>query len=181
MIKRFVVGGDLQQRGRRRVEVSTHQRGVIGVHVSFGGKGDFRRFEIRALDQANGRAFGGERLHVGFGAVEVRLNHRAEVVETGIAQRPVNAQRRIDVGAALHVDGHGDVMLLRVAEDRADVVHAERLVDVQAEVGQLERDARLQPILRDARQQLAISGDDRFSIGGAGDAFAQVVERDQQP
>ena len=120
--------------------------------------------------------------HILFRAIEIRLNHRTDVVESVlVAHAAVDAQRAVGVGAAFHVQRDGDAVRFRVSEDGAQIVDAQLFGDVETEVRQLERDARLQAFVGDALDQAVVGANDVLGVFRRGHAFAEVVQRDEQP
>ena len=80
-------------------------------------------------------------------AVEVGLQHGADVVEALFAQPAVDAQRRVDELRLLHVDA--DERSPRSSSCAMFVVR-ELLVDLEPEVRELQRDVRAQLLRGDA-------------------------------
>ena len=76
------------------------------------------------------------------GPEEVRLQHGADVVVTRLAQPAVDAERRVDDARLLHVDPDEAAEPLRDLDDPLDVRVRDLLVELEAEMGQLERDVR---------------------------------------
>lgn len=69
----------------------------------------------------------------------------------------VQLERGRDVGRLLHVDADEDPVLAGAREDAREVPGAEGLVDVEAELGELERDGGAGLVQRRARHE-AVGG-----------------------
>ena len=73
----------------------------------------------------------------------------------------------------LHVDADEVAALRRVLDELGDVALRELLVDREAEMRELERDVRPQPLRVDAVEHLAVGGDDRARLGLVAHALAE--------
>ena len=98
-------------------------------------------------------------------AVEVRLEHGADVRVTLLAERPEHAQRRVDERRLLHVEPDEVADAGGMGDELADVRARELLVEAEPEVGQLERDVDPQPLGGDAVEDLLVRVDDDAGLG----------------
>ena len=124
--QRLVVRGDGRVADAR--EHPLHQARVDGVDVGLVRVGDRLRLQVRALDEAKVRCEVEQRLEIVGCPVEVRLEHRADVVEARFAQPSIDAERRVDELRLLHVDPDERPLL----EQAAQVLEGQLLVDVEA-------------------------------------------------
>ena len=118
-----------------------------------------------------------QRLQVAGRAVEVGLQHGADVVQAVLSQTPVDAQCGVDELRLLHVDADEAAEL----DETPDVSVRELLVDLEPEVGELERDVRPQLLGGDALDHLAVRGDDGLRVLGLEHAFAEQRRVRPQP
>ena len=125
-----------------------HALHVVRVDLALVRKGDRRRLLVRALADAHA-ALGLDRaLDVGPGAVEIALQHDADVVLVRRIQPVVEQRERaIGVRARLHVEPHERVVLLRAVEHVVHDRDAQLLGDVQSHRRELERDVRVELLL----------------------------------
>ena len=98
----LVVGGDRCVAGT--AERALDEADVRGVHVRLLRIGDLRRLEVGALDEAQVRLEGKERLKVVLGPVEIRLEDGPDVGEPRLAEPAVDVERLVHDRRVLHVD-----------------------------------------------------------------------------
>ena len=125
------------------VEQPMRQRDVGVVHVAHPLIGDTRRLAIGALHQPHARAERVQPVDVGGAARQTGLDHGADVA---MAQPPhglEHAQRRLGVGRVLHVDADEEPVAGGRLEDAPQVVGGGRPVDVQTQLGELQREVAL--------------------------------------
>ena len=137
-----------------------HQSRVDGVDVGLVWVGNRLRLQVRALDEAEVRCEVEQRLEIVGRSVEVGLEHGADVVESRLAQPAEDAERRVDELRLLHVDSDERPLL----EQAAEVLEGQLLVDVEAEVRELQRHIRLQPFRGNAVDHLPVGRDDRVGL-----------------
>src|SRR5581483_8448523 len=107
------------------------------------------------------------------GAVEVGLEDGADVVVTALAQAPVDAERRVDVGGLLHVDPDEVAERRGVLDELGEVAERELLVDRETEMGELERDVRPESLGGDPVEQRPVRVDDGTRFGLVAHALAE--------
>ena len=73
-------------------------------------------------------------------AVQGRLQHDADLPVALLPQRLEDLERDVGVRRALHVDAHEEPGRLGALENLAQVVDRARLVDVEPELRELQRD-----------------------------------------
>jgi hypothetical protein len=95
--------------------------------------------------------------------MEARLQDDAGVVVAEFPYGLEDVERRVGVGRAFHVDAHEKIALRRRCEDLAQVVDADRAIDVEPELRQLERQVALDAGAVNRLDQLQI-----FASGGIG-------------
>ena len=101
------------------------------------------RFLVRALDEPDARAERVDALQILLAAVQRRLQHDAHLPVAVPPQRLEDLERDVGVRRVLHVDAHEEAGRLGALEDLAQVVDGARLVDVEPELRQLQRDVAL--------------------------------------
>ena len=163
---------------RDRGEASGRERALdqprVGrVDVLLLGVRDRLRLEVGALDEAEVRLELEQRLEIGRRAVEVGLQHRADVLVALLAEAAVDAQRRVDVERLLHVEPDEVAAGGGVRDELADVRARELLVEGEAEVRQLQRDVDAQLLGGDAVEDLPVGVDDGAGLGLVLDALAE--------
>ena len=89
-------------------------------------------------------------------------------------------QRALRIRRRFHVDAHERVQLARALEDLAQVGHAQLARQVQPELRQLQRDVALDLLAGQRFDRFEVRAHRALRFGGVGDAFAQVVQADQQ-
>jgi hypothetical protein len=89
---------------RALAETTLHELDVRAIDVPLLGVRDRRGLEVGPFHDAKVRRAWEELLEIVGGAVEVRLQHSADAVVTGIAKALVDAEREVDVVRLLHVD-----------------------------------------------------------------------------
>ena len=146
---RLIVRGNAQIRpvgNRVRVEESLRQAHVTVIHIGFGREGHLRRLLVRPFAQPDKRAFACQRRHIGLAAEKIRLDHDADIgVPIFVPQGAIQVQGALGVGTIFHVDCDVAAGVPRGLENRAHVIAAQFLVDIQPELCQLERNGRLEP------------------------------------
>jgi len=129
------VGGDAQVRPSSaglRVQELLNDVDEVRVDIGLVGEGAVGRFLIGALAQADECAIGGQGLHIGFTAIQIGLDHDADVVIAMLmAQLAVYAERDVGIIAALHVDRDVVAGGFGFIQDGPHVFHAQVFANVQ--------------------------------------------------
>ena len=132
-----------------------------------------RRLEVRALHKPQVGAQREQGRQIGLGAVEVRLQHGADVLVARLTEAAVDPQGRLDQARLLHVDPNEVPELARPLDEALDVHVGQLLVELEAEMSELERDVDREPLGRDALQDLPVARDDGVGLDLAPDALAE--------
>ena len=140
------------------------QPDVRGVDVRLARIRDVGGLEVRALDDAQVRTQRKERGQVVLAPVQVRLQHRPDAFEALLSQPAVAAQRRVDERRLLHVDPDEGPEALRVLYEPLYVRVRELVIELEAEVRELERDVRAQPFRDEPRDRLLVRRDDGLRL-----------------
>ena len=130
----LVVGGD--RRVGPPAEELLGQAGKRGIHIALVGERHRGWLGVRALHEPDPCSQRDQALHVGDAAAEVRLDDDPDVP---VARRPhalEDPKRPLGVRRPLHVDA--DEGGPRPVQDPAQVRLAQRCVEIQPELGQLE-------------------------------------------
>ena len=93
---------------------------------------DQRRLDVDALAEPDVRLVGRERADVPERPAQVGLEDDADVVEPGLAQLAVHAERVARAARVLHVDPDEVAALRRMADDRLEVLVAELVAEARA-------------------------------------------------
>ncbi len=133
------------------------------VHVALVGECQLRGLGVGALDDAHRRPERQERL---------------EVVGMRLVERPVERQRRVRVGAPLHVDPEPAAVDARGLGQRAHVRGAERRIDVEPELRGLHGHLGVQVPAPDAVERAEVVREHRVGLGPVAQVLAEVRERD---
>ena len=145
--ERDVVRRDVQQRPGL-LRVGGHEPGAQGIErlVDIGllRIRDVRRLEIRALDDADCRPERDHRLDVFRRPEEIRLNRDPDAGALR-ARALEDLDGRVDVRRALHVDPHEVAELLGALDQSVHVALAETAIEIEAELGRLDRDVGVEP------------------------------------
>ena len=145
---------------------------VIGIRV-----GDFPGLEVDALAQADiGRAVFHQVDDILPAAVQAGLDYGADPVVL-LTQLPVDLKRYVGDAGVLHVDTHETAVLARAFQQRAHCRLAAAHIETQAEFGEFDRDAALQPVIANAVERLTIERERRSDLLLAVDVFAEHVDR----
>src|SRR5829696_2218977 len=166
---------------RARLNHPRHESRVRGVDVDLARHRHLRRLEVRALYDPQVRVQRQERLEVARRAVQVRLEDGPDVVEACLAQPPVRAQRRVDVPRLLHVDADEGAAAARVLDEPEHVRVRELLVDVEAEVGELQRHVAAQPLVGEPVDDRNVLRRHALRLGLVADALAEERRVRRQP
>ena len=151
------------------------------VHVGLRRVGDLRRLEVGALHEAEIRREREQLGEVALRADEVRLEHGADAVVTRLAQPPVDPERRVDDARLLHVDPHEAPEALGHVHDALDVRVRELLVELEAEMRELERDVDGQRLGVEPLEDAPVLVRDRLGLGAVADALAEQRRVGVQP
>ena len=142
-----IVRRDVQQpAGTLRIvgQQAAGERVEVLVDVGLLRIGDRRLLEIGAFDEADGGSQRKQRLDVLRRPIEVRLERDSDPMRSGARSRE-QVDRRIDVGRAFHVDPDEAVALGRAIDQPLQVLEAQFLVQIEAELRRLHRHLRPQP------------------------------------
>src|SRR5581483_4628955 len=145
---------------------------ICGVDVRLARVRDVGGLEVRTLDDAQVRTQRKERGQVVLAAVQVRLQHRPDGFEALLSQPAIAAQRRVDEGRLLHVDPDEGPEALRVLYEPLDVRVRELLVELEAEMRELEGDIRAQSFRDEPRDRLLVRRDDGLRLRLVADSLA---------
>ena len=110
-----------------------------------------RRLEVGALDEPHVEPERQQAVEVITGAAQVALQHDADVVAAALAQPPVQVERGVHDGALLHVDAQPHVALAGVVEQARDALEHQLVIEVHAEVRELETDVGGEPFVGQSR------------------------------
>ena len=145
------------------------------------GIGELGRLEVRALDETEVRGEVEKRLEIAGRAVEVRLEHGADVLVALLAQAPVDTERCVDERRLLHVEAHEVPEPRCVRHQLADVRACELLVESETEVGELQRDVDAQLLGGDAIEDLPVALDDDPRLGLVAHTLAEQRRVAEKP
>ena len=73
-----------------------------------------------------------------------------------LTQPPIDRQRRIDITRLLHVHPHGLSGLPRRGRDARSILERQLKIEVEADLRELERHVRIEPLLRECMQKPAV-------------------------
>ncbi len=171
------MGGDVQ--ARAQAQDRRGQSGERLLDLPRIRDRDLRRLQVRALGQPDRHARSGDAEHVGGRAVQRGLQAHADVVVAG-AELLEDGDGALGVLRGLHVDHHQRPV--RRPQDPLAVRHAEVLGDVQAELGELDRDVRVvQAGGLDPAERRGVAGRSPLGLLLVGHVLAQEVEHGPQP
>ncbi len=105
--------------------------------------------------------------------------HHARALVAELPQRLEDVERHLGERRVLHVDPHEEVVAAGKVEDTAEVVGGRGPVDLQAELGELERDVPLDAGVEDLLDHLLIFAGRLRRLGMGRDALAEQVEADE--
>ena len=150
-----------------------------GVDVRLVLPGNAFRLAVRALDEADADPERVQPFQIALTAQQRRLQHGADLMVAVMPQRLDDLERRLGVRGALHVDTDEEPGRLGAFEDLAHVVDGRRGIDIEPELGELERHVPLDAGLDHGVEQLDVLP--RGGVGGfhGRDALPQQVEREQ--
>src|ERR1700737_2211635 len=156
----------------------SHQLGerqkVVG-HVAFPWEGDVGWLTIRAFHEPDTAAERNEGSEIFAGAIQICLKTYADIRELR-QHATIDLQRRIDVNVLLHVYPDEGALLLRTLNERAQIGMTTRLVDVEAELGQLDRDVTVQFARTNLHQRIGVVTSDLIGLSRVGDVLTQFRE-----
>ncbi len=109
-----------------------------GIHFCLVLIGDSGRLLVRPLDESNSRSDFVHAQHVRLGSAQTCLQGHAQLAVAKAPERLENLQCHVRIGRPLHVDAHEEAVVFGRLQDSPQVVDARCLVDVEAELGQLE-------------------------------------------
>src|SRR5919106_525599 len=167
------VGAGVEQRRDRLDEREAHGRVLL--------VGDLGRLDVDALADAHVRAERRERGDVRERPLQVRLQDDADVVETLLAQLPVDGEGVRGRARVLHVDTHEVVPLGGAADDAREVVAAEVAIELESEPGELAAHVRAEPLLPDRFEHVNVGGDELPRLFPPRHLLAEDVDRRQPP
>src|SRR6185503_18978422 len=167
----LVMGGD--RRIRAAAERRLDEPEVRLVDVGLVRVGDVRRLEIGALHEAQIGRERKQRLEVMFGTKEVGLEHGADTVVTRLAQPAIDAEGRVDDVRLLHVDPDEAAEPLGDLHDLLDIRVRDLLVELEAEMGQLECDVARQILRMETLEHTAVLARDRLRLAAVANALAE--------
>ena len=138
-----IVGGD--GRGDPPFEEGPDVAGESAVDVSLGPEDDLGTFPVAALHDPDPGAGRREALDVGGPVAQVGLEDDSHVGRpVGVAELLEDGDRPIDVGRLLHVDPDEDLLGNRRVQRAPEIAQAGGVVDVEADLGRLDRDVRIE-------------------------------------
>ena len=149
---------------------------IGGVDVRLALIGDRFRFLVRALHQAHASAERVDLTEIVLAAVERALQHDANLPVAEAPQGLEDLERHLRVPRVFHVDAHEETCRLGALENLPEIVDGDRLVDVEAQLREFERDVAPDPGRDhrvDHREVVARRG---VGLVEAGDALAEQVE-----
>ncbi len=158
-----------------RLEELRRERQERAVHLRPRAIGDGAWFVIGALDQADGGSHGQQPLDVGRCPVQVGLEADAHVRVAG-ARPLIEGDGRARVGAALHVDPDPAAPLGGVAREAVEVLEGDRLIEVETELGELERDLDVEAAGGDLIEERVVRVGDHLRLRKVREVLAQQRE-----
>ncbi len=130
---------------------AVHAPHVVRIDVLLVRKRDRRRLLVRALAQPHAALRLDRALDVGGRAVQIALQHDADVLRIRRIEPLVEqAQRALGVRARLHVEPHERPVVPRAGQDVVHDRDAELLGDVEPHRRELDRHVGVEPALVDA-------------------------------
>src|SRR5450759_2224647 len=159
-----------------------HQLHVAGVNLGLLLEGDVFGLFVCAFAEPYADALGKQLLDVGLGTPHIRLDHRPHAVL--LPRNPVELVNEVESTLrgwrSFHIDAnkipgrHAG----RLGDQPADDFVGHVLVHVQAHVGQLQADIRVQTVGGDFVEQVVIKLGAGASFVSVGDVLAQIVDGD---
>ena len=146
-----------------------HQKVV--VDISLLRHRDIGTLAIGAFHETHAAAKRKERVEIAGGAIQVRLQAHADIGE-GTQRLAIDLERRVDVGMLLHVDPDEGVVLFRASKERAQVRAAARVVDVEAELGQLDGYVAVQSARANRLQRCEVVASNLIGLSRVRDVLA---------
>ena len=139
---------------------------------------DVRRLDVDPLAHAHVRPEVGELIDVGERPLQRRLQHDADVVESGVAQIAVDRERRVRRRRVLHVDAD-EVVRARARRWTSclEVRSAQRGVELEPERSRLDADVRVEVAAVDLGEHLLVGVRDHVRLRLVRDLLAQHVDR----
>ncbi len=151
------------------------QREETLVDVVLGGMREVGRFLVGSLDHPDAAAAGNQGLEIARGAEQIGLQAESDV-SMARAQSLVDIQRALRVGAGFHVDRDRVAELTGALGDLYEVREGERLVEIQAELGELDRYLGVDRRLGNPFEDVQVVAGDRGRFVAVADVFAEVGE-----
>ena len=140
-----------------------------------------RRLDVDAFAQPHAGTQVRERLDIGEGAPQHRLQHDADIVETVAAQLAVEPERLVGCRGVLHVDADEIATRRGVLDDGAEVVATDGVTELQSKPGQLHADVRVEVAALDVREHVLVRAHDRGCLFLVPDLLAENVDRRELP
>ena len=155
-----------------------HALHVIGVHVFLVRIGNARRLLVGALTEAYAAPKLDGVLDVGESAIQIALQHDADVrPKQRIQPMLEEVQRTLGVLTRLHVDADERPVLLSASEHLVHQADAQLLRDVEPHGRELDGDIRVEPLHMDAIENLEVCVTRSARLALVGDTLAEQVER----
>ena len=143
--------------------------------------GDLGRLLVRALAEAHAGAQRHDPPQVGLRAVEAGLQHDADVAQALVPDGLEDPERGLDGRRALHVDADEPVPRGGRGQNPAQVVRAQRAVELQADLRELHRDLAGQAGGAHPLDDLQVVPRRTVRHLRRGHVLAQVVQRMGEP
>jgi hypothetical protein len=178
-----VVGAKYGAEAGRPGVAANHQLGKrqkVVVHVAFPWIGDVSSLAIRALYEPYAAAERHERAEVVAGAIQVGLKAHTDIRQIR-KHAAVDRQRRIDVRVLLHINPDEGAVRLRACHERMQIRIAALRVDVEAELGQLDRYVTIQSACVNPDQRIHVVTGDDIGSGCIGDVFTEFCKYSADP
>ncbi len=150
---------------------------VVGIDVTFGRECAVSGLCIRALDEPDRGLEGEEPEDIGRGPIQVRLQAHADAWMPSV-KPVVKLERPVGVGAPLHVDPQETLDAAGRLRKPVQIRKSGLRIDVQAELGRLDRDLGLDPGGRRRVEHRLVVLDHLSSLGQGLDVLTEPGEDD---
>ena len=130
-----------------------HQLDVVGIDFFLAGKCDLRGLFVGALDQADAAADAQQVPDILFAPVEIGLNDGSHGIgfRAGLLD---DAKRSIGICRTFHIDAHEISQFRRAPRHDAQLVRAELVAEIEAQMRQLEGNIRVEVFGCDAVERV---------------------------
>ncbi len=126
-------------RGQGRIHHDLCEQVIVGVHVGLLGEGFIRRLLICTLHQPDGCPVRKQPARIGFGSVEIGLEHQTCALITLLTHLAKQVDGLVSVGGVFHIDADEVIVLLRTRQDALQVLRAHAFIKPQPDLRQLDR------------------------------------------